>query len=62
MYINDNANSSYIAFNDVTIFNNSQGGVKIVSNSNYAVLDVILSCFIQNNNGALVLDMAGKKV
>ena len=62
MYINDNANSSYIAFNNVTIFNNSQGGVEIVLHSNYAVLDIISSSFIQNNNGTLVLDMISKNV
>ena len=54
----NNANSSYVVFNNVTVSNNSQGGVRIVSTRSYMTLDVLLSTFIQNNNGALVLNMS----
>ena len=53
-----NANSLYIMFNNVAVFNNSQGGVKIVSTRSYVTLDILSSRFIQNNNGALVLNMS----
>ena len=57
MYLRDNADNSYIAFNNVTVFNNSQGGVEIGSGNGNMVLDIISSHFIDNNNGALVIDI-----
>ena len=57
MYLYDNADNSYIAFNNVTVFNNSQGGVEIGSGNGNMVLDIISSHFIENNNGALVIDI-----
>ena len=55
----DNAISSYIIFNNLTIFNNSQGGIEIASARSYMVLNIKLSKFLQNNNGALVFSGIG---
>jgi len=54
----NNVSNSYIAFNNVTVFNNSQGGVNILSTKSYMILDMLSSHFNQNNNGALVLNMS----
>ena len=54
----NNAFYSQIAFNDVTVFNNNQGGIKIVLQGSMT-LDIASSTFSQNSNGALVLDMHG---
>ena len=62
MYVYDNANNSHIAINNVIVFNNSRGGVEIVSHKSYMILDIVSSQFIQNNNGALVLGMNNNKV
>ena len=45
-YLYDNAISSYILFNNLTIFNNSQGGVEIASTRSYMILDIKSSKFI----------------
>ena len=47
-----------VAFNNVTVFNNSQEGVKIITQGSM-MLDVVLSTFSHNNNGALVLEKHG---
>ena len=61
MFLHDNAGfGSNILFNNVTVFNNSKGGVKIVSGSslflnNQMMLNITSSHFIRNNNGTLML-------
>ena len=54
----NNANSSHIIFSNLTVSNNSQGGVRVVSTMSYMIFDILLSTFIQNNNGALALNMS----
>ena len=51
-------NSSHVIFSNLTVFNNSQGGVRVTSTRSYVTLDILSSTFIQNNNGALVLNMS----
>ena len=54
------ANSSYMTLNNVTVFNNSQGGVKIYTaapDSSRMILNIKSSHFIENNNGALLLSI-----
>jgi len=57
LFLYDNASSTNIVFDNVTVFNNSQGGVKIVSASSGTMLNITSSNFIENSNGALMLDM-----
>ena len=59
VYLYDNAISSYILFNNLTIFNNSQGGVEIASIKSFLVLDIKLAKFFQNNGRALVFSGMG---
>ena len=53
--ININATTEMM-FNNVTIFNNSKGGIKIISGAN-TVIDFTSSYFIDNKNGSLFLDV-----
>ena len=59
LYLNNNAVISKISFNNVTVCNNSQGGVKMLKQGTFMELDVVSCIFSENNNGALVLDMNG---
>ena len=58
LIINNTKLFPQVAFNNVTVFNNSPKGVKIISQGNM-MLDVALSTFSHNNNGALVLEKYG---
>ena len=61
-FLHNNAISSYLLFNNVTVSNNSQGGVKIVSTKDYMTLDILSSIFIMNNNGSLVLNVSKENI
>ena len=54
---NNAAFDSKIVFYNVTVFNNHKGGVNIVSARSTVMLDIMSSRFIENNNGALMLNM-----
>ena len=56
IFINSNRKTSKIMLNNITVFNNSKGGIVILSGAN-TVLDVMASHFIENRNGGLFLDM-----
>ena len=58
--INNNATTEMM-FNNVTIFNNSKGGIKIISGAN-TVIDFISSHFIANKNGSLFLDVGNDTI
>ena len=60
LYFYNDALTSKILFNHVTVFNNSQGGVKMFKEGRNMALDVVSCNFSENDNGALVLDMNGK--
>ena len=49
--------SSSIVLNNVTVINNSKGGVMILSSNINMILNVMSSHFIENNNGALMIDI-----
>ena len=58
MFLFDNAAfDSKIVFNNVTVFNNHEGGINIVSARSTVMLDIMSSRFIENNDGALMLNM-----
>ena len=58
MFLFDNAAfDSKILFNNVTVFNNHEGGINIVSARSTVILDIMSSRFIENNDGALMLNM-----
>ena len=63
MYLNNLAISDsswmYIIFNNIIVFNNSKSGINIISGI-YTMLDVMSSVFIENSNGALILDYVNK--
>ena len=54
-------NTSKIIFNNITVFNNSEGGIVILSGMD-TVFDFMSSSFIENRNGALFLSMDRKTV
>lgn len=58
LLINNAIFYSQISFNTMTVFNNSQEGIKIISHGTL-MLDTVSSTFSQNNNGAMVVDMDG---
>ena len=55
MFLHNNITSK-MTFNNLTTFNNSNGGFTIISGSG-TMLDIISSYFIENNNGALIIEM-----
>jgi len=57
MYFWDTANSSIITLFNVTVTNNSNGGLTIISLNESVYCNVISSNFRGNNNGALRLDL-----
>ena len=61
MYINNIGlyATSKILFANTTVFNNSNSGIKVIL-GNHTKLDMMSSLFIENNNGALLLDYIGK--
>ena len=59
MYLYNDASISKIVFNNVTVFNNTQGGIKMFKQGAQMTLDVVSCIFSENNNGALTLDMNG---
>ena len=62
-FLYNNATSSYLLFNNVTVSNNSHGGVKIISTKDYMTLDMLSSNFTMNNNGSMVLNVSrGNKI
>ena len=62
MYLINDAYISQIAFNNVTIFNNSQGGIKIFKSGTFMMLDVASCNFSQNSNGALSINFLGGRL
>ena len=53
--------TSKIVFNNITVFNNSKGGIVILSSVD-TVFDFMLSSFIENKNGGLFLSMDNNTV
>ncbi|XP_065899357.1 uncharacterized protein [Dysidea avara] len=58
MYIYDSANCSTITVFNITVFNNSNGGVTIFTANEKIQLDILSSEFTYNKNGALILDLS----
>ena len=56
-----NNGTSEIVFNNVTVYNNSKGGIKIQSGIS-TVFDITSSHFIENSNGALIFENSNKDI